>query len=188
MEKKRFIVGVSGASGAPLARRLLKELKKQEQVEVHLVMTDGGVRTADEEWEGGAEEFRKLTDVVYDNLDIGAAIASGSFQTEGMIILPCSMKTVAGIASGYSDNLLLRAADVMIKEQRRLVLCPREMPLSRIHLENLARLASLPNVFVMPPVLGYYHHPKTLEEMERQIVGRILEKCGIQIDGFNRWK
>ena len=184
---KRIIVGVSGASGAPLAERLLKELKALPEIETHLVVTCGGERTIEEECACTAEEFKALADVVYDNRNIGAAIASGSFDAEGMIVLPCSMKTVAGIAHGYSDNLLLRAADVTVKEQRRLVLVPREAPLSKIHLDNMAYLAGVPGVFILPPVLSYYHHPRSLEEMEKQLVGRILSMFGIKTEGYRRW-
>lgn len=187
MEKKRIILGVSGASGAPLAERLLRELQKHSKVETHLVVTYGGERTIKEECDISPEDFKSLADVVYDNRDIGAAVASGSFAAQGMIVLPCSMKTVAGIAHGYSENLLLRAADVTIKEQRPLVLVPREAPLSKIHLDNLGYLASIPGVFILPPVLSYYHHPRTLEEMEQQIVGKILSRFGIEADGFRRW-
>jgi len=187
MEKKRIILGVSGASGAPLAEKLLRELQKQPEIETHLVVTYGGERTVEEECAISVEDFKSLADVVYDNRDIGTAIASGSFASAGMIVLPCSMKSVAGIAHGYSDNLLLRAADVTIKEQRRLVLVPREAPLSKIHLDNLAYLASVPGVFILPPVLSYYHHPRTLEEMEEQLVGRILSMFSIKTADYRRW-
>lgn len=187
MEKKRIILGVSGASGAPLAERLLRELQGHPEIETHLVVTSGGERTIEEECAVSAEDFKSLADVVYDNRDIGAAIASGSFVSAGMIVLPCSMKTVAGIAHGYSDNLLLRAADVTIKEQRRLVLAAREAPLSKIHLDNLSYLASVPGVFILPPVLSYYHHPRTLEEMEEQLVGRILSMFSVETADFRRW-
>lgn len=187
MKQKRIILGVSGASGAPLAERLLRELKERPEIETHLVVTYGGERTIAEECGISVPEFKALADVTYDNRNIGASIASGTYQAEGMIILPCSMKTVAGIAHGYSDNLLLRAADVMIKEQRKLILVPRESPLSKIHLDNLSYLSSIPCVQILPPVISYYHHPKTLEEMEKQIVGKILGRFGIETDGFKRW-
>ena len=150
-------------------------------------MSYGGERTIEEECALSVDGFKALADAVYDNRDIGAAIASGSFPTEGMIVLPCSMKTAAGIAHGYSDNLLLRAADVTIKEQRPLVLVPREAPLSKIHLDNLAYLAAVPGVFILPPVLSYYHHPRTLEEMEQQIVGKILSRFGIETADYHIW-
>ncbi len=187
MEKKRIVLGVSGASGAPLAERLLKELKAHPEIETHLVITYGGERTIEEECSISVSEFKTLADVTHDNRNIGASIASGTFQTEGMIILPCSMKTVAGIAHGYSDNLLLRAADVMIKEQRKMVLVPRETPLSKIHLDNLSYLSSISCIQILPPVISYYHHPKTLEDMEKQIAGKILGRFGIKTQGFKCW-
>ena len=186
MTKKRIIIGVSGASGAPLALKLLKELKKVEDVESHLVITHGGELTIEEECGMPHSEFCSYADVCYDNHNIGASIASGTYKTLGMIICPCSMKTVAGIAHGYSDNLLLRAADVVLKEQRKLVLVTRESPLSKIHLDNMAHLAGLPGVFILPPVISYYSHPKTLEDVEQQIIARILDKFDIEV-GLKRW-
>ena len=187
-QKKRIVVGVSGASGAPLAFKLLKALNKYEDVEIHLVVTNGGIRTIQEECENSYEDFCGLCDTVYDNRDIGAAIASGSYRCDGMIVLPCSMKTLAGIASGYSDNLLLRAADVMIKEQRRLVLAVRESPFSSIHLANMSRLSAIPGVFIAPPVMSYYHMPDSLEAMEGQLVGRYIELLKLDADGLKRWQ
>lgn len=188
MQQKRIVLGVSGASGAPLAERLLRELKAHPEIETHLVITYGGVRTIEEECNSSISEFQALADVLHDNRNIGASIASGTFRTEGMVVLPCSMKTVAGIAHGYSDNLLLRTADVMIKEQRKLILVPRESPLSKIHLDNLSYLSTIPSIQILPPVISYYHHPETLEDMEKQIVGKILGKFGIETEGFKRWK
>ncbi len=185
-EKKRIIVGISGASGAPLALRLLRELKRIPEVETHLVVSRGGEITIEEECDISLEEFYQLADVVYDNHNIGAAIASGTYRTMGMVIVPCSMKTVAGIRSGYSDNLLLRAADVMLKEQRKLVLVARESPLSRIHLENMAYLAGMPGVAILPPVISYYSKPRSLDDVEKQIACRILDRFGIDA-GLQRW-
>lgn len=179
---------MSGASGAPLAHRLLTELGRQETIETHLVVSYGGECTIKEECNISVEEFCALADVCYDNRDIGASIASGTFQTEGMTVLPCSMKTLAGIAHGYSDNLLLRAADVALKEQRKLVLVPRETPLNKIHLDNMAYLAAVPGVVILPPVISYYHHPQTLEDVEKQIVGKIMGQFGLGADGFRPWK
>lgn len=184
---KRLVVGVSGASGAPLALRLLRRLRQIDGVQTHLVLSRGAELTVAEECSMSPAEFRALADVSYDETDIGAAIASGSFATMGMIVLPCSMKTLAGIANGYADNLLLRAADVTIKEQRRLLLVPRDCPFSKIHLDNMAYLASLPGVFVMPPVLAYYNRPRTLEDMEQQIVDRLLNKLDLPCDSFREW-
>lgn len=184
--KKRLIIGVSGASGAPLAKRLLEEIRKIPDVESHLVMTRGAEMTVEAECDISVEDFKALADVVYDNRNIGASIASGTYRTMGMIICPCSMKTLAGIAAGYSDNLLLRAADVIIKEQRKLVLVARESPLSRIHLENMTKLAGLPGVFLLPPVVSYYTKPKTIEDVDRQIVNRILDRFDLETE-LIRW-
>ena len=187
MSVKRLIIGVSGASGAPLALRLLEELKNVPEVETHLCITKGGEMTIEEECNMSVNQFCAKADAVYDINNIGASIASGTYKTMGMIVCPCSMKTVAGIAHGYSDNLLLRAADVVIKEQRKLVLVTRESPLSKIHLDNMAYLSGLNNVFILPPVISYYSHPKSLEEIEKQIVGRILDRFDIEA-GLKRWE
>ena len=186
--KKRIVVGVSGASGAPLALRLLEELKKLDGVESYLVVSSSGKRTIEEECACSFADFISFADVSYDDQDIGAAIASGSFRHDGMIVLPCSMKTVAGIAMGYAENLLLRAADVSIKEQRRLVLAVRENPLSKIHLENMVHLAAIPNVFIAPPVLSYYHKPDSFSDMEDQLSGKYLELLGIETALLKRWQ
>lgn len=189
---KRIVVGISGASGFPLAVCLLNELKKMPDVETHLVYTYGAELTAKQESGFAPEQIRALADVCYDNTNVGAAIASGTFLTEGMIVLPCSMKTLSGIAHGFSDNLLLRAADVTIKEQRKLVLAVRESPLSPIHLENMLTVSRLHNVFVMPPVVTYYMNengePVSVHDMERHMVGKMLQPFGIEMEGFRRWK
>ncbi len=185
--KKRLIVGLSGASGAPLAIDLLRAMEEQEDWEVHLVYSDGFVRSLASESAVDVDQLRAMAAVTYDNRDLGASIASGTYVTQGMIIIPCSMKTVAGIASGYSENLLLRAADVTIKEQRKLVLVPRESPLSPIHLKNLLWLSQI-GVRILPPVLGYYTNADTIEALTRQVVGRCLQEFGIQVSGFQRWR
>ena len=178
MDQTRLVVGLSGASGAPIALEVLRQLKKAG-VETHLVYTRGGEMTLRQETGLSPEELRAMADVVYDNENIGAAIASGTFRTGGMIVVPCSMKTAAGIVSGYSDNLLLRAADVTIKEQRKLVLVAREAPLSRIHLRNLYELSKLGAV-IIPPVLSYYNHPDSVEACTAHIAGKVLEPFGIE--------
>lgn len=185
---KKIVVGISGASGMPLVIRLLKTLKEIEDVETHLVMTRGAEMTIAQETTLSIEDIQSLADVVYDNQNIGASIASGTFETAGMIVLPCSMKTVAGIALGYSDNLLLRACDVMIKEQRKLILVARESPLSPIHLDHLSYLSKLQNVMILPPMLTYYNLPQTIEDMEIHIVGKILSKFHLQVEHFKPWK
>jgi 4-hydroxy-3-polyprenylbenzoate decarboxylase len=185
MDKKKIIVGISGASGAPIAIELLKALQLHD-VETHLIYTDGAVKTILQETGYSPKEIETMADVVYDNQNIGAAVASGSYRTEAMVIVPCSMKTVAGIVSGYSDNLLLRAADVMIKERRRLVLVTRECPLSPIHLRNMLELANL-GVNILPPVLSYYSHPVTIQDATNHIVGKIMDSLGMEYDQFRRW-
>lgn len=187
MDKKRIVLGVSGASGAPLAVTCLKLLKTLTDYEIHLVISHGGEETLLMETDIPLDEFKNLAHVCYDNKNIGASIASGTFQTEAMIIVPCSMKTVAGIYSGYSDNLLLRAADVTIKEKRKLILVARETPLSPIHLRNLEYLSGLQNVVILPPMVSYYSKPKSLEDINFHIAGKILDAAGIDVKGFKRW-
>lgn len=184
---ERLVIGVSGASGAPLAVELLKRLRDRwPQVETHLIVTRGGELTLAQETGMALEELKDLTHVCHDNSSIGASVASGSFRTMGMAVVPCSMKTVAGIVSGYSDNLLLRAADVCLKERRRLVLAAREAPLSTLHLRNLYEASQLGAV-VLPPMLTYYHHPQSLEDCTRHTVDRILAQFGLDEGGY-QWE
>lgn len=183
----RLIVGVSGASGAPLAVELLRQLwEKRSEVETHLIVTRGGVMTLAQETDVTLDELRSLAYVCHENDAIGASIASGSFKTMGMVVTPCSMKTVAGIVSGYSDNLLLRAADVCLKERRKLVLCARESPLSTIHLRNLYEASQLGAVIV-PPMLTYYHRPNDVKDMTRHVVQRILNQFDLGGDS-DEWE
>jgi 4-hydroxy-3-polyprenylbenzoate decarboxylase len=161
-------------------------LRDNPRYETHLVLSRGAEETILQETDYKVAEVMGLADKAYGINNIGASLASGTFRTEGMIIVPCSMKTVAGIACGYSDNLLLRAADVTIKENRRLVLATRECPLSAIHLRNMLTLAEL-GVLIMPPMVAYYHTPVSIEDMNRHIIGKILEKFGIEVPGFSRW-
>ncbi|MDY3918225.1 MAG: UbiX family flavin prenyltransferase [Candidatus Limivivens sp.] len=181
--KKRLVVGMSGASGAPIAVELLRQLHKIEEVETHLIVTRGAQLTLEQETGLTLGEVRELADVCYENDSIGAGPASGSFRTEGMIIVPCSMKTVAGIVSGYSENLLLRAADVTLKERRKLVLVARESPFSTIHLRNLYELSRMGAV-IMPPMLTYYQKPKSLEECTRFLVQRLLRQFELGEDVY----
>ena len=185
--KKRIVIGLSGASGAPLAIALLRLLHNSDEYESHVVLTRGFTETLSVETETSMEELLKLPTRIYDNSAIGSAIASGTFKTMGMIVIPCSMKTLAGIATGYSDNLLLRAADVTIKERRKLVLVARDTPLSPIHLRNMLSLSEL-GVVIVPPVLSYYNKPSTVEEMTTHIVGKVLDVFQIELPGFKRWK
>lgn len=185
---KKIVVGISGASGMPLALHLIKVLSLEKNVEVHLVITDGAKKALLEECNMHDEQISRYANITYDIKNIGASIASGTFDVEGMIVIPCTMKTLAGIAHGYSDNLLLRACDVMIKEKRKLILVARETPLSPIHLDNMAYLSRLPQVSILPPVLSYYHHPQTIDEMERHLIGKMLAPFEIEVDGFQRWQ
>ena len=176
---KKILVGIIGASGAPIAIRLLQRLKESYDVETHLILSDSACLTIEQETEYSVQQVKSLADIVYDIREIGARPASGSFQIDEMIIVPCSMKTAAGIAGGYSDNLLLRAADVMLKEGRPLFLVARESPLSPIHLRNLQELAMI-GVRIIPPMVSYYQGYKTIEEWTNNFVERLLEKLEIQ--------
>jgi polyprenyl P-hydroxybenzoate/phenylacrylic acid decarboxylase-like protein len=184
---KRLIIGMSGASGAPLTVELLRQLHDHHpEVETHLIVTKGGEMTLSQEMGMTLEDLKKLATVWHSNSNIGAAPASGSFRTMGMIVVPCSMKTVAGIVSGYSDNLLLRAADVVMKERRKLVLVAREAPFSTVHLRNLYEISQLGAV-VLPPMLTYYNHPQSLEDCTRHTVNRILSQFELD-EGSYQWE
>jgi len=185
--KKKLVVALSGASGAPLAIEFLHILNNMKHWEIHLVISLGFQKTLEVETDLLVKDLHGMAARVYDNSDIGASIASGTFNTNGMVIIPCSMKTVAGIASGYSDNLILRAADVTIKEKRKLVLVARESPLSAIHLKNMLFLAQL-GVVIMPPMLTYYNRPKEIFQMAHHIVGKVLDEFDIEMPSFQRWK
>lgn len=176
---KRILVGISGASGAPIAIRLLQRLNENQDVETHLIMSDSACLTIEQETEYSVQQVQSLADVVYNIKKIGARPASGSFQIDEMIIVPCSMKTVAGIAGGYSDNLLLRSADVMLKEGRPLFVVARESPLSPIHLRNLQELSMI-GVRIIPPMVSYYQGYKTIGEWTNNFVERLLDKMEIQ--------
>lgn len=186
IRSRRIVVGVSGASGAALGLECLKCLR-QAGAESALVVTRGGEITIEQELGMTLDEFAAHADVVYDNKNIGAAIASGTYPVDGMIVAPCSMKTLAGIASGYSENLLLRAADVQMKEQRRLVLMVRETPFGAIHVDNMARLARVSGVMLMPPMLTFYNGPATLEDAVHHIAAKALDAVGVSCANYKRW-
>lgn len=187
MERQKILVGVSGASGAPLAVQLLRELKHLSEVEVHLICSRWGRETLAYEAGVTTAELEELADQLYDNGSLGAGPASGSFRARGMVVVPCSMKTLAGIVSGYSDTLLLRAADVTLKERRRLILVPRECPMSTLHLRNLAAASEFGAVIV-PPVPAYYNHPKTIEDVNRHIVGKLMELLDLEAPRNPEWR
>ncbi|WP_182288893.1 non-oxidative hydroxyarylic acid decarboxylases subunit B [Vibrio spartinae] len=183
----RLIVGMTGATGAPLAVTLLQALQQIPDVETHFVMSRWAKTTIELETSMTAREVSLLADVTYHSADQAAAISSGSFRTDGMIIIPCSMKTLAGIRSGYAEGLIGRAADVILKEQRRLVLVPREMPLNPIHLENMLALAKL-GVSMVPPMPAWYNRPESVEDIKQHIVTRVLDQFGLDAPFAKRWQ
>ena len=185
--KKRLVVGVSGASGSLLARELLEQMSTLPDWETHVVITACAQRTLRHEMPNDSDCLKQLADTLYDSMDIGAKIASGSFPAQGMVVVPCSVKTAAGVRSGYSDNLLLRAADVAIKERRPLVLCVREAPLSPIHLRNMLELSQI-GVTILPPMMTFYNRPDNIGEMVRHHTGKILHIFGVEADGYKRWQ
>ena len=186
-ELKRLIVAATGASGMPILKCCLEILRDTPDYESWLILSPNAVLTIEHEL-GALEGISSAAHRILEVSDIGAEPASGSFTHEGMLIVPCSMKTLAGINSGYSDNLILRAADVCIKENRNLVLCTRESPLSRIHLRNMYELSQLPKVRIIPPMLSFYNRPATLDEMVYQISARLLEPFGIHAPGYRHWQ
>lgn len=187
MKKKRLIVGVSGATGIPLTEALLRRLAERSEVETHLILTEAAGHVVEQEGKCSLEELCSLADVVYENRNLGAGPASGTFPAAGMVVVPCSMKTVAGIACGYSDNLLLRAADVMLKERRKLILVARECPLGTVHLKNLLEVSQLGAV-VLPPMLSYYQHPETVKDCTNHVVGKILRQLDIDTGDLYEWE
>ena len=186
-EKKRLIVGATGASGIPILQKCLELIKEEEDYESWLILTKSGELTCKQESCLSVEVIKKLADYCLNPEEIGAEPASGSFKTCGMLVAPCSMKTVAGIRSGYADNLLLRAADVTMKEQRPLVLAARETPMSAIHLRNLYELSMIPGVHIIPPMLTFYQKPENIDEMVYHIAAKLLEPFGIEAKEYKRW-
>jgi flavin prenyltransferase len=186
---KRIIVGISGATGTIYGIRLLEVLRDVKGVETHLVLSPAARRTLALETDLSVEQVEALADRVYKPGDIAAAISSGSFRAAGMVVAPCSIKTVSGIAISYSDNLLLRAADVTLKDRRPLVLLVRETPLHLGHLKLLVQVAEMGAV-VMPPMPAFYHRPSSLEEVVDQTVNRALDMVNIELDHdlFPRWQ
>ena len=186
---KRLIVGLSGASGAIYGVRLLQVLRDVAEVETHLVMSQAARQTLSLETDLSLRDVQALADVVHDARDIAASISSGSFKTAGMVILPCSIKTLSGIVNSYTDTLVTRAADVVLKERRPLVLCVRETPLHLGHLRLMTQAAELGAV-IMPPVPAFYHRPQSLDDVINQTVNRVLDQFDIDLpeDLFIRWQ
>jgi len=183
--RARVVVGVTGATGAVYAVRLLERLRAAER-ETHLVVSPAGVLNAHHELGMDRKALEALADVAYNPADVGAAIASGSFATDAMIIAPCSMKTLASVAHGLSDNLLTRAADVTLKERRRLVLMVRETPLNLAHLRNMTAVTEMGGV-IFPPLPAFYHRPQTIDELIDDTVERVLALIGVESAAPKAW-
>ena len=188
MAMKKMIIGISGASGVIYGIRLLSVLRDLPDVETHLVISRAGAITIGLETEYTLEQVTTLADVTYREQDIAARISSGSFKTDGMIVIPCSMKTLAGIAQSFSDNLLLRAADVVLKDRRRLILVARETPLHLGHLRLMTQLTEM-GAIIAPPMPAFYHKPQSLDDIINQTVNRVCDLAEIDLpqDLFSRW-
>ena len=182
---KRLIVGISGATGAIYGIRLLEVLAKSN-VETHLVITEAAQKTILMETDWKMEKVKSLAKVAYDIQDIGADIASGSFQSEGMVVLPCSIKSLSAIANSFNVNLLIRAADVTLKERHKLVLVVRETPLHKGHLNLMLKVTDMGGT-LLPPIPAFYFHPKTVDDLVNHTVGKVLDLFGINHHLFERW-
>ena len=183
--KKRLIIGITGASGVIYGIEMLKELTKKD-LETHLIISDSGKKNITLETDYAVRDVESMADKVYHNDDLTAPPASGSFLTCGMIVSPCTIKTLSGIANSYSDNLLVRAADVTLKEKRKLVLMIRETPLHKGHLKLMTMAADM-GAHILPPIPSFYHHPKTIEDIIHQTIGKVFDYFGIEHSLFERW-
>ncbi|HEY6536537.1 MAG TPA: UbiX family flavin prenyltransferase [Candidatus Nitrosocosmicus sp.] len=184
-KKLRLVVGITGSSGVIYGIKLLYFLNKYE-IESHVVFSKWAKKNIEIETDESVSKIKELASFEYDEHDMTASISSGSFKTSGMIIMPCSMKTLASISNGYDDNLISRAASVTIKENRKLVIVPRETPLSEIHLSNMLNLAKI-GVIILPAMPGFYHRPQTVNDLVLHIVGKALDQFDIDNDIFKRW-
>jgi len=184
---KRIVIGISGATGAILGIRLLETLHGIPEIETHLVISEWGCRTIEMETNWTLEEVRALADVWYSSKNVGASIASGSFRHDGMIVMPCSMKTLSAITTGYTAELISRAADVTLKERRKLILAVRETPLHQIHLENMLKLAQMGAV-IYPFMPSFYNLPESLDAAINQYVRRVVSAIDIEIPGTYHWE
>jgi flavin prenyltransferase len=182
---RRIVVGIAGASGVIYGVRMLQRLSGKG-VEVHLILSEAGKTNIRIETDYTAAEVEALADRVYDNADSGAALASGSFLTGGMVVIPCTIKTLSGIANSYNDSLMVRAADVTLKEGRKLVLVVRETPLHKGHLRLMSMAADM-GAHILPPVPSFYHQPKTIDDIIDQTIGKVFDYLGIEHDLFRRW-
>ncbi len=189
MSQRRIIVGISGASGVIYGIRLLEVLRLVPEVESHLVVSAAGAQTIGLETDYSPDQVKALADETYRFNDIAAAISSGSFKTQGMVVMPCTMKTLAGIANSFSDNLLLRAADVVLKDRRRLIIVPRETPLHLGHLRLMIQVVEM-GAIVVPPMPAFYHRPESVADIVDQTVNRVLDLLDVELpaDLFARWQ
>jgi len=182
----RIIVGISGASGVILGYRLMKALKQHKDCEIHLVLTDGAKKNFELETDLSIEQVMELADHCHDDKNMAASISSGSFVTDGMIVVPCSMKTLSAISTGYAANLLVRAVDVCLKENRKVVLVPREMPFGKVHLNNMKTASEL-GCTIVAPVLTFYNNPQSLDDQINHVIGKILMQFGLEHKKFAPW-
>ena len=183
---RRLVIAITGATGAVYGIRLLQVLRETAGVETHLMLSDAGVLNLHQELDMNRKDAEAFADVVHNVRDIGASIASGSFQSDGMIVAPCSMKTLAAVAHGLSDNLITRAADVVLKERRRLVLMVRETPFNLAHLRNMTSVTEMGGI-IFPPLPGFYQRPQSIAEMVDHTVGRVLDLYGVEHSLTPRW-
>ena len=182
---KRILVGIAGASGVTYGIRLLECLKETDY-EIHLIISEAGKFNIEIETKYTAEDVAQMAEYVYDHKDLAAGPSSGSFLTEGMVVVPCTVKTLSGIANSYNENLLVRAADVSLKEKRKLVLVVRETPLHKGHLALMTRAADM-GAHILPPIPSFYHQPKTIQDIVDQTIGKIFDYMGVQHNLFQRW-
>ena len=186
-KRKRLIVAITGATGSIYGIRILEALRAAGGWETHLIVSEAGMLNIHQEYKLARKDIHKLADVVHNVRDIGATVASGSFITEGMVVAPCSMKTLAGVAHAFSDNLITRAADVVLKERRRLVLVTREAPLNLAHLRNMVEVTEMGGV-IFPPVPAFYSGAKTIDGLVNHTVGRVLDLFGVEHESIKRWQ
>lgn len=185
--KQRLIIAITGATGSVYGVRLLQVLQANPDVETHLLISEAGVLNLHQELDMKRKDVEAFADVVHHVRDVGASIASGSFQSDGMVIAPCSMKTLASVAHGMSDNLITRAADVVLKERRRLILMVRETPFNLAHLRNMTAVTEMGGI-IFPPLPGFYHRPQSIQEMVDHTVGRVLDMFSLQHELTPRWQ
>ncbi|MFP6712407.1 MAG: UbiX family flavin prenyltransferase [Rhodospirillales bacterium] len=183
---KKLIIGITGSTGSILGIRLL-EILSGSDIETHLIISKWGHQTLEHETSYTYDQVLAMADVSYGSGDMGAAVSSGSFRTEGMVIIPCSMASLAAVASGQGSHLVHRAADVILKERRKLVLVARELPLNNIHLENMLKLSQM-GVSIVPPMMAFYNHPESIEDMVDHVVMRVLDQFDITVDTVPRWE